>query len=1112
METRKKIIRALLAYSYPWICVAAEIAVGRPKPLNCDLHRYLQSHLLSCPSLLSQYNGIRTLAYWKKLGSLVLKRLLLIVLILDRQAMSRIPEICPSLFRRNRPTELSSSTSVLQETVGVLLRQKNVLRTLHLYGYHVFYSSLPVYDIDFTASNLAVDMRDGLRLCCLAERISPTAGDVLRKISLSSTRRIDRMYNVKIALSAFVSIGIDTSNTPKVDGSIDAPLSPADIVDGDKEATLCLLWRIVLQKYVRTLLEEVHLDVELEYLENLMKGKNRVYHSFSSEAPHGGGRHCFYSHVDEQRDGHHKEMQEEASTSGDDALLRDAGPVRSHVRFVLKWMHLVGRLYDPCNFGRAGFGSELSNGALLCVLAHHYLGSVRLPLHRIVTRGGAETEDAAINFRLLKESISAAGIPWDDISCGLDIKDCCAGVFRQLDKRAAFLFVSQLCHHLLKLNRENQAAMTIQLCWKRSRSQQKERERGVARAHLQQWIKAAIAIQRAVRFRIFNRNISNWAHERRRQVGAAFIIQNMWKTYCARRRFVGLRRSAVSVQAAWKAHCGRDVFKRQIDSVRIVVASWKMYRLRKSFVGMRNASIAIQASWREHEGRKRYLGLTLATTVIQSSWRGYLARRSYELALIVRQISAAALERRNDIILSRQERIEQRHKDAAATKIQTFMRGVLARRQLSILREWREKQKIASTMATKLEMQKLAKTLQTYAMRMMAARRIQASWRSYRLRKFARALISKREEILALKKEQQTLAARVIASWTRTYVARRKFLRCRESARMIQKWWRGIYAVRTSSAIVIQRSFRRFLSMKNECAREKAAVVIQTVWRGVAIRRNRNDPDAFTAACIRARLDKARYEAYLNPHKSLGFQMDAIFKTLQQRHNNIQLLREDSIRKLLFCLEHSRSCRDSLIENVEALETILKMCVLAVRDRHNCENLKLIVRCLNCLCESPRHRNPLLRLMMETGGLQRFVELLAQQRERTNVYFTCISFLEVLVKEQPEASALGQCPEIVSCLRGVGRLLGHKKDSAAKYLTRLENQKGSDASARQATRALITVDAQLGALARIFEAIGCSFPVDYTPCNIPKAHGTHSKNMIVREVLKEMTNRPLSAE
>ena len=101
------------------------------------------------------------------------------------------------------------------------------------------------------------------------------------------------------------------------------------------------------------------------------------------------------------------------------------------------------------------------------------------------------------------------------------------------------------------------------------------------------------------------------------------------------------------------------------------------------------------------------------------------------------------------------------------------------------------------------------------------------------------------------------------------------------------------------------------------------------------------------------------------------------------------------------------------------------------------------------------------------------------------------------------AQSLARQPDVLSKLEGVARLLALKLSADQKYLTKLEQQKGSDTSARQATKALLSTSRQLRALRGVLAATGASAEGasgggggNDTPLLL-------GKNTLVRAVLRE---------
>ena len=104
------------------------------------------------------------------------------------------------------------------------------------------------------------------------------------------------------------------------------------------------------------------------------------------------------------------------------------------------------------------------------------------------------------------------------------------------------------------------------------------------------------------------------------------------------------------------------------------------------------------------------------------------------------------------------------------------------------------------------------------------------------------------------------------------------------------------------------------------------------------------------------------------------------------------------------------------------------------------------------------------------------------------------------------AQSLARRPEVLGKLEGVARLLSLKLAADQKYLTKLEQQKGSDTSARQATRALLATGRQLRALRGVLGATGACGSAEGAAAVAADGGGEGGpalgKNTLVRQVLR----------
>ena len=218
-------------------------------------------------------------------------RSLMLVLLLDMAAETKI--VKGNLFRTS--SKLKSSLGVLTELSASLLPFiGDVHRSLSHLNYHLLHTQFPLSEYDYNISNLATDLRDGVRLTHLVElllyppetlsrlnenlTVAMPTGEVLTSIidegqswvlsqhlKYPCIARAQKVYNLQIALSALRGIrGI---------GQIAEGLSADDIIDGHREKTVRLLWGLVGKWGLDSLVDFEELTKEIRRL-----GRSRELH------------------------------------------------------------------------------------------------------------------------------------------------------------------------------------------------------------------------------------------------------------------------------------------------------------------------------------------------------------------------------------------------------------------------------------------------------------------------------------------------------------------------------------------------------------------------------------------------------------------------------------------------------------------------------------------------------------------------------------------------------------------------------------------------------------------------------------------------------------------
>jgi len=176
-------------------------------------------------------------------------------LLLDRvKALDLVPGC---LFRETSP--FKSSEAVVKELGTLLLPSYgDLMRPLKHLKYEVEVHQHSIQEFDFKVENLAIDLRDGVRLTRIVEtilgEINCTKDARARRGKLGAIynlrltddlkfpciSRTQRLHNAKIALAAI-------QNLPSVSEGILKQVTPIDIVDGHREKTLSLLWALLGQ-------------------------------------------------------------------------------------------------------------------------------------------------------------------------------------------------------------------------------------------------------------------------------------------------------------------------------------------------------------------------------------------------------------------------------------------------------------------------------------------------------------------------------------------------------------------------------------------------------------------------------------------------------------------------------------------------------------------------------------------------------------------------------------------------------------------------------------------------------------------------------------------------
>ena len=742
--------------------------------------------------------GRRAEGYLEALSGTVLKRALLLAFLLDR-AQAGLPVNTPLLFRRDAPCK--SSADVVRAALQASCHgEGDVLRHLALMGYRLYHSQEPIREYDFRVKNLAVDLRDGVRLCRLVDVLGERRGDdsAVAAARFPATSRAAKLHNVRVALDAAAKLGVELpSDWSRRD--------PADVVDGHLANTLGLLYALQMHFQAPKLIPKATLDEETEAWrerrrEMIVSGLGaRGFHA-ETLAPAARNRATI---ADEDA---RAEMLLSEEMADHDIGREDVGGRSAHETRLLRWARAVGACVGvEVNDLSASF----ADGAALCALTNAY--APRLLSLRSVRRVPREDPGApprarpreiraavASNFALAAKARDAmGGVPDPNFGGADDVAP---------DARVVAGHLLFLCARLTRYREEEAAAIVVQRRWR--------------------WIKPGYA----------GWNLWRWT-------AAATTIARRFRGLLGRREADARRAGIARAQAIWRGRVAREEKRRAIAAATLVAARVRGWIARERYADAYFATLIAQTAARGAAARRRFLRLRAATIAAQAIARGARQRRAY-LDRLRREAAATKLKAAFKGWMARFDYLETRE---TTIRLQATRRGAATRRAVAELLAARDA-------ATKIQARWRGRrarrafvALRDAAIVAQANARAAAATRA--LRRLRRAVVAAQARWRGWFARERYLdalrAATTCQAIRRGAAARRSFLRLRDAAVAAQSARRGKlardgYLATVRATRVAQAAARRAATVRaarRDAAARRAAIAVQRAWRGFAGRR-----------------------------------------------------------------------------------------------------------------------------------------------------------------------------------------------------------------------------------------------------------------------------------
>ncbi len=165
-----------------------------------------------------------------------LSQIMILIFFLDKAKTYSVLTDNPCLFEKSS-TMKSSEELLLSLCRDCFLKQGSIIKHLDFEGISVSHVQTPLDEYDFHVKNLAVDLKDGVRLARMIDAVTLyRSSNLLSSMRLPATTRHHKMYNVDLALSALRHLGV-----PHI-----SDITTAHIVAAHQPRVLQLIWSIIL--------------------------------------------------------------------------------------------------------------------------------------------------------------------------------------------------------------------------------------------------------------------------------------------------------------------------------------------------------------------------------------------------------------------------------------------------------------------------------------------------------------------------------------------------------------------------------------------------------------------------------------------------------------------------------------------------------------------------------------------------------------------------------------------------------------------------------------------------------------------------------------------------
>lgn len=247
------------SYNMAWLRIACNIILDfQPVASQKQFQKQILQSMLWTDK--KKVNGVELRKHF-------LKKVFEFVLFLDFAKKANL--VNSALF--DKKSKIKSSKDILAVICKEFLKgEGDIFKHLALLDYKPDYQQTDIDEFSFAVSNIAIDLRDGVRLCRLVDMLgsidqegvassaSASASSLCSRLWVPAPNISRKEHNVKLLLDTLFP-----NLTDKERG-----MKPNDIVSGNRDKTFLLLWEIFFQVQVKELLDCEIIESEITAIEN----------------------------------------------------------------------------------------------------------------------------------------------------------------------------------------------------------------------------------------------------------------------------------------------------------------------------------------------------------------------------------------------------------------------------------------------------------------------------------------------------------------------------------------------------------------------------------------------------------------------------------------------------------------------------------------------------------------------------------------------------------------------------------------------------------------------------------------------------------------------------